>query len=221
MTNAITFEPFPANKLFKDMTGRRFGRLVIIGFAGGCTDRFRWYCQCDCGNVSVVTKSNLVSGHTTSCGCYHKERKLAASTRHGKSHTKVHNAWNAMLDRCTNANYEGYPLYGGRGIAVCERWRVFENFFADMGEPPSPQHSLDRIDVNGNYEPSNCRWATAKEQSRNRRSNVIVTYQGVTSCLLEHCERLALNYHVVSRCLRKGWPLDLAITAPLGMRHVI
>lgn len=175
---------------FIDLTGRRFGRLTVVRRV---EDRVtpsgrriaQWLCYCECGGQCVVQGWNLSRGLTRSCGCYareqHVKRGQTMNLKHGHNRRKAvspeYQSWRSMIQRCENPNAYDYARYGGRGITVCERWRsCFENFLADMGPRPSPQHTLDRIDPNRNYEPGNCRWATKAEQSRNvrpRQSNVI------------------------------------------------
>lgn len=154
-----------------DMTGQRFGRLLVIerNFSpwSGTDKHARWWCQCDCGRWVSVLQNNLRPSQK-SCGCHRSEVTAALNVTHGKSRTRAYRAWGGMIHRCTNQNYPGWEHYGGRGIAVCEHWRTsFENFYADMGDPPAGL-SIDRENNNGNYEPGNCRWATALEQRHNR-----------------------------------------------------
>jgi hypothetical protein len=145
-------------------------------------------------------------------------------TKHGLSKTDVYRIWRHMRSRCENPNVPEFFHYGGRGIAVCERWKQFEAFLQDVGPRPGPEFTIDRIDNNRGYEPGNCRWATWKQQQRNRRSNVIYSYAGITAPLAEICERLNLKYRTVHARLVKGASLDVAMTPgslPKGKGHRI
>jgi len=163
-------------KPIRDITDQRFGRLTVLGVShkeqrpGG--SRVFWRCICDCGQDAVVVSDKLRSGHTSSCGCLGKDRCIETHTKHGHArlgnHSSLYIRWANMRQRCENPNHPRYPDWGGRGIRVCERWQSFENFLADMGDCP-PGHTLDRIDVNGNYEPGNCRYASHSEQRLNQR----------------------------------------------------
>lgn len=165
-------KPRAAQKL--DLTGMKFARLTVIERLGaiGNTHAIWWLCRCDCGNEVNVTAQRLKTRWTRSCGCLQPE-KARANARHGETrlgtYSPEYHAWQQLKYRCSNPNADCWDDYGGRGISVCEHWDSFENFLADMGRRPSDNHSLDRIDNEGNYEPSNCRWATRKQQNNNCR----------------------------------------------------
>lgn len=167
-----------------DMIGQRFGRLAVVSrgadyiHSNGKPAR-RWVCVCDCGTQVLTYGGGLRSGHTKSCGCLQKDVVKRSGTTHGKSKTGTYSSWAAMWSRCTNPHYSGYKDYGGRGISVCEQWRSFEQFLADMGERP-PGMSIDRREVMGNYTPANCKWSTKQEQENNKRNSVFVTIGGKT-----------------------------------------
>lgn len=172
---------------FINLVGLKFGRLTVLNRTTG--NGVRFLCRCDCGNETIVQSGNLRTGHTQSCGCMAKEMTVDRETKHGYSKTKAHNTWCAMRSRCFNKDNKRYSYYGGRGITVCERWLVFENFLADMGVPELHQ-SIDRIDNDGNYSPENCRWTDVKTQSRNRRSNVLIKYKGEEALLADWAKRI-------------------------------
>lgn len=171
-----------------------------------------WLCKCDCGKTKVVADNALRGNLTKSCGCYRKTG--VSGTKHGMSKTRVYHIWQGMVQRCTDPNHISAEYYSEQGVKVCERWRKFENFFADMGEPPTEHHSIDRIKSEGNYEPRNCRWATSTEQANNTKSNTVVTIDGVSKTASAWAREYGVSNHRVLWRLRHGWdPLD-ALTKP-------
>ena len=208
----------------KNLTNKTFGRLTVISFAGSRTDRkpYRamWNCNCQCGASAVVAGSNLTRGVTRSCGCFCKDRVSESHTIHGHYGTPTYNVWSNILERCNNPNHKAYNNYGGRGIKVCEQWRFsYLNFLRDVGERPSLQHSIDRFPNNdGDYEPGNVRWATVKQQGRNRRTNRMITINGETKCLIEWREHFQISEGAVFKRLRKGMSIEDALTTPIKKR---
>ncbi len=204
--------------------GQRFGRLLVIDYAPsrtfpkcGQTHRF-WLCKCDCGTITEVRNSSL-GGNTNSCGCLHREMLVTQNLTHGHARpgqrSKTYMVWTAMIARCTCKTNKSFKDYGGRGIKVCERWMKFENFLSDMGEKPK-RLTLHRIENDGDYEPSNCRWDTMKVQARHRRNTRIFTVNGITACLSEHCEHFGLNYGTVSMRINKyKWAIERALMTPV------
>lgn len=216
--HTITSVPLPKYEQFRDLTGRKFFRLKVKGFAGlrGKRKKPQWHCECECGSLTVVQSDNLLSGHTQSCGCYSQEVRVASRTSHGYSRnrkpTPEYKSWLGLVARCNNPNSGGYESWGGRGIKVCERWMKFESFIADMGQMPGKGYSIERIDNNGNYSPDNCKWATRAEQCRNRRSNIIIEYRGERKVLKDWCSILGLKYHTVFARIRYyGWTVERAL----------
>lgn len=160
-----------AGEMTADLSGSRFGLLLVQRWVGKTKNRQAlWECICDCGNGATVRIDRLRDGVTRSCGCLARSIPTPITTTHGMTYSLEFRSWQSMKDRCSNPNGKSWKYYGGRGIRVCERWiNSFEDFYADMGPRPSLEYSIDRIDVNGNYEPGNCRWATKAQQIANRR----------------------------------------------------
>jgi|SRR6185369_7464456 len=173
-----------------NVAGKRFGRLTALR-EDRQMDRTAWLCICDCGTECVRTTKTLRNGMTKSCGCFQIETVKRVTTKHGRTNSKLYGVWKAMRGRCRTKTDQNYRHYGGRGIKICERWNTFENFRNDMGDPEAGL-TLDRIDVNGNYEPSNCRWVTMKEQTRNKRNSLLLTFNGKTQIIPDWAKELNL-----------------------------
>lgn len=158
----------PIGSVAVNRVGMVYGRLTVASRESNRGTRAYWRCNCSCGGVAISSSSDLVTGHIRSCGCLNRETRATNPRTHGYNRTPTYVVWSNMHARCNNDKRPDFKNYGGRGITVCERWREFANFLADMGEKP-PCLSLDRRDNNGHYGPNNCRWATASEQRRNQR----------------------------------------------------
>ena len=180
----------------KDITGQMFGRATALHPCGIKGHRLLWNCKCSCGQTFVASGVDLRSGNTKSCGCYAKDRTSQASTTHGVSRsgalTGAYRSWRSMRQRCDDPGATSYGRYGARGISYCESWRIFENFLADMGDRPNG-HSLERIDPNGNYEPSNCKWVPHEKQAENTRHTVRVRLDGEVLHQAEAARRLGVH----------------------------
>lgn len=201
-----------------DLIGQKFGRLTVLARAeNNKHGNRRWDCLCECGAKATPTSAKLLSGHTRSCGCYGLER----ITKHGMHKSSEYTIWAQMVERCYNPNSGGkYDRYGGRGIRVCDRWREsFVNFYADMGPRPSTGHTIDRKDNNGPYSPDNCKWETWHHQYRNRRQTVWVEFRGETLCQKDWCRRYNLDEATFAARLKRGWPLERALTEPAAIQR--
>lgn len=196
-------------RIAKDISGLKFARLTAIKNTTQGKHP-RWEFKCDCGNSKIILKEHVVAGRTKSCGCLLKEVMSGRNTTHGMTKTKCFTTWQRIKDRCDNVNNQDYHLYGGRGITYCNSWKEFKNFFNDMGNPPNSL-SIDRIDVNGNYEPSNCRWATPTEQANNKRNNVFIEFNGERKTMAEWERILGLKTGTIHMRLKKGCDTEDAL----------
>ncbi len=199
-----------------DLIGRRFTRLLIIEFSHIDKNKHsHWKVLCDCGTKKTVDSSNLRRKLTKSCGCLNSEMRIETNTTHGMSYTVTHKSWRHMKERCLNPKSKSYKDYGGRGITICKRWLdTFENFYEDMGEKPR-RLTLNRIDNDGDYEPDNCKWSSAKEQANNKRSNHILTYNGIVKTLAQWAEYLGIKRGVIDKRLKRGWTIEKALEVPV------
>lgn len=199
---------------YQDLTGQKFGRLTVTEKKG--VDKYRhtmWGCLCDCGNIVTVGARDLKGQKTKSCGCLHKEIVSLASTKHGQSGTRLYGIWAGMIQRCENPKNRYYKDYGGRGIAVCPEWHSAENFIKWAIENGYRDNlEIDRKDPNKNYEPSNCRWSTEKEQANNKRNSHLLTYDGKTQTLAQWADELGIKYNTLwARLNRSQWNIEKAI----------
>lgn len=192
-----------------ELGGLRFGRLLVIERVGK-----KWRCVCDCGAESFALSHLLRKGKKRSCGCLRRETTSKTHSKHGKCDSSIYSRWHHMIRRCTDSSHRTFKHYGGRGIKVCERWRTFENFYADMGDPPDGL-TLERKDVNGDYCPENCVWASQKTQTRNQRRTLMANINGEKKSVRDWCDMLGLNSGSVTSRIQRGWSAEKAILTPL------
>lgn len=190
----------------KELTGDKFGRLFVLGRAPRTGGRILWHCLCECGAKKITDSKSLRTGKTSSCGC---ARKL-----HGQSNSPLHKVWISMRERCSNPKSRSYKHYGARGIKVCERWNDFELFLSDMGPRP-PNHSIERNDNDGHYEPLNCRWATQAEQTSNTTRSRHLTAGGKTMTLAQWARQLDSSSTAILNRLKLGWTAEQACLTPI------
>ena len=188
------------------LVGQLFGRLTVVCEAEKhpC-GHSQWKCRCQCGAIVVASNTDLKCGKRKSCGCFRREFVTASKTTHGCSATSEYKSWSCMKNRCLNSKYKEFNLYGGRGINICDRWTDFSAFLADMGPKSSPEFSIERNDVNGNYCPENCRWADDRDQSRNRRSNRKVVCNGYVMTATEAAKILNIKPKTLHARLRRKY----------------
>lgn len=202
-----------------DLTGRRFGRLMVKAYHATKNKTAFWECLCECGVTKIVRAGHLKRGNTISCGCF--RRGLKPNWKHGYANkTAEYRTWNHMLNRCYNSNVKDYKNYGGRGIEVCERWLKFENFLEDMGHRPSKGYSIERKDCNKGYSPENCKWADSYEQANNKRNNIKYTHKGKALTLFAWAREpevavLGIDAKTLwARINKYKWPVEKSLTTP-------
>ena len=198
---------------FKDETGKKYDFLTVIKYKSVKTKsgrmRIYWDCKCDCGGfISIESSALRRKDRFHSCGCYSKMIISKCNSTHKLSGTRVYRSWNSAKQRCRNPKDTNYHNYGGRGIKMSKEWDTFENFLRDMGYPPDNNHTIERIDVNGNYEKNNCKWATPAEKARNRRNSRFYEYQGKKMILKDWANELNVNEITLRYRIKRGWPIE-------------
>lgn len=201
-----------------NIVGQKFGRLTVLKYVESKSEDSMFLCRCDCGNEKIIRGTHLKNGKILSCGCLLKEIDSELHTTHGKANTRIYSIYRGLFQRCYNKNKHAYKNYGGRGIRVCDEWlndfMSFYNWAINNGY--KEDLTLDRINVDGNYEPNNCRWVDRKTQARNTRKNHYLTYNGETHCIAEWAEIMNLTPSAIShRINRDKWSIEKALTTPL------
>ena len=196
-------------RVFKDITGIKYGRLTVIGFSKRIDNKNYWLCKCDCGKEHIAEQNNLINGGIKSCGCLREEQLK----KHGMSDTRIYKIWQNMVSRCYINSSTNYDDYGMRGISVCDEWKNSPENFIEWGMNNGYKDGLtiDRIDANGNYEPSNCRWATYKQQANNKRNTKKYFLNGEYKTIPELCNYYQKNYDLVRGRVSKGWDIERAL----------
>lgn len=205
--------------IIKDITGQRFDKLIAKSFSHLDNQNASiWLFECECGTSKLIRAKDVKAGKISSCGCKKIEMVRAKNYKHGNAErdktTPTYNSWRGMIERCTNPSNISYKNYGGKGIKVYQSWLVFENFLSDMGEAPAGM-TIERISIEGNYEPNNCKWASRHEQSRNHSRNVNITCYGRTQCLQDWANEVGINsWTIHCRVFKRNWSVKKALETP-------
>lgn len=207
-------------KIAQNIIGKRFGRLIVVKRTSKPgAGAVRWQCRCDCGGETNCSTPVLEKGKSRSCGCLANELTAARSRTHGGSKTAEYRTWCSIISRCENPRQPSFERYGARGIKICKRWRnSFSAFISDMGNKPFPRATIDRMDNLKGYSPDNCRWADYKTQAANMRSNHLISFAGETKILTAWAIQYGIKQPTLRRRLKKGWPTEKALMAPLWGR---
>jgi hypothetical protein len=204
-----------------DITGQKFNKLTAIKFSHKVGKISYWIFECECGNKKSIVKSKVVNGYTKACGCQLIESHITHGLAHRpkknqpKNYPKIYTTWMSMKNRCHNKNEPSYKYYGAKGIFVCDEWHEFENFYNDMGEPPTKDHSIDRIDNSKGYSKDNCRWATRKQQHYNKTNNVYFEYEGQLYTLVQLSEKYLINKGTFMSRILRGLDIKAALLTPI------
>lgn len=195
----------------KNLQGKKFGSLLVTRYFGlGLDGKAVWICMCDCGLETSFASRSLTSGERRSCGCLSRKKQSIKNT-------PEYNCWAMMRRRCNNQRDKCFFNYGGRGIAVCDRWnKSFTNFISDMGPKPTKSHTIERVNNDGPYSPENCRWATRAEQMRNNRKTHFLTFEGKTMCLTDWAKEIGVKKCTLHLRLKTGWSIEQALTIPVS-----
>lgn len=204
----------------QSLVGQRFSRLTVLDDFKIQNNKTYWLCKCNCGNEKYVRADSLKDGSIQSCGCLMREVQKSCENKHkthGLTKTKLHNVWGSMKRRCYNKNVSRYENYGGKGIKVCDEWQEFLPFYEwAIANGYQEGLTIERIDVNGNYEPSNCTWITMEEQAKNKTNTTFLTYKGVTKRLVEWAKEYNIDRNNLrTRIFKCGWDIEKALTTPL------
>lgn len=209
---------------YNSLIGKKFNSLTILAIdSHNDSGHYSLLCKCDCGNTKCIRSDRVVNGVTKTCGCRNVGYNNYSEKRLSRKYSKLYSCWNTMRHRCYNPKNHKYKSYGGRGITVCQEWKnSFEPFLKwAMANGYSNGVTIDRINVNGNYEPTNCRWVTSLEQARNKTTNKFIFYKGETKCLSQWCEELNLPSATIWARLRIGWSTEKAFETPIRKKHTI
>lgn len=211
--------PAKARIFAQEQVGKKFNRLLILSITDPQRKWTIWViARCECGVIKTYELTPIIKGHTKSCGCFKVDSFRAVIMKHGKVNHPLYNHWMAMKQRCYDENFKTYHNYGGRGITICDEWKNnFSNFYEwALLNGWQKGLSLDRFpDLNGSYTPYNCRWATRKQQSRNTRSNVFITFNGKSMCIADWAEEIGITQRRISTRLKRGWSAEKTLTTPL------
>lgn len=215
----------PRRSVRKNLTGLRFGRLLVLSYAGqNDKGRSLWLCQCDCGQETTAIGKYLLNGDKQSCGCLHKEQLADRNRTHDLSRHPLYGVWATMISRCTNPAFKSYKDYGARGIRVFDGWLhsfpAFLEYVSALPDYGTPTLTLDRIDNDGNYEPGNLRWATRSTQRRNKRKPLtLIAFCGQSLCLTDWAKLLNVPKSLLfTRIYSQGWTIERAFTTPVSKR---
>lgn len=201
-----------------DLTGKKFGKLTVIKRCGSNKNgRALWLCKCDCGNTKIVCGNSLLTKITMSCGCYNKELVKKVNLKHNMSYTKLYKVWQGMKTRCYDKNFMYYYNYGGRGITICDEWKNdFSKFYEwTINNGYEEGLTIDRINVNGNYEPNNCRWITKREQNNNMNKTIFIEYNGKRQTISQWSKELNISRVALYERIKRGWNAKKTLTTPL------